>query len=111
MAVKREYWDEVTYLISESGMQYQLKAPYGKEKVAAWFENTVLDIPSEILKETKASLEKAEDRVSSIARQLERPFEYQSRLEDALARQREIDAQLGVDESETSADELESQAA
>lgn len=87
---------------------FQVDVPYGAEKVAAWIAQE--QVRAE-LKETgrflAAKLANLETEVAGLAKAVETEFEFEERLQVAIARKGEIDAELEIDMDDKSAMVLE----
>ena len=91
-----------------SDMVYEVELPYGAEKIAVALQER--SIQAQLHQQRDRALARAEDcarRLAALERQLQRPFEHDIALENALARQAAIDARLQIDTQDQSLVALE----
>lgn len=94
------------YIVGPSGQKVRSEMPVGKEAIARW-SASVREIYAAELSEQRMRREQAAHEAASLEQQVGRPFEYEERLRAAVARQEEIDASLGLMESDSAVVGLE----
>ena len=105
--VETQFGAASTFLVSQSGLKYEAKVPYGKDKVIAWLSSEVFEIPLESLNMSTTRLAETKKTVASLLLQIGRPFDYEERLKKAIERKVEIDSSLGLTKDEAGANALE----
>lgn len=107
LIIETQWGTHGLFMKAASGVMYEANFPYGKDKVIAWLSNDVFEIPLESLNRSTTRLGETKRTIASLLGQIGRPFDYEQRLKDALARQLEIDKSLGLVENEAGSGGLE----
>lgn len=82
----------------------KVKLPYYKAELAAYLEAGVMvEQVNEQIENLHAGLARCESEMLQIQKKIEAPFEHMARLQDALARQAEINISLEIDSDDKSA--------
>jgi hypothetical protein len=89
-----------------SGACIESHMPYGKEVISDWLP-TLPALLESARAASQRNAEKARADVASLERELSRTFEYEERLRAAVLRREEIDASLGLLQSDTASESLE----
>lgn len=94
------------FIVGPSGYKVDPDLPVGKEAIAKWMP-TLKDTYANVLGIRRRKQAELASEVASCSQQLGRPFEYEERLRAAIVRQMEIDASLGLTQSDKASVGLE----